>query len=563
MITCRKSLPHLLLLLGAGAIGCAAPRPSPWTNQALPGMQGPSIEMPGANPQPATAQADDSMIIRGQSPGYGPSYGGANETTPGSTNYTRGPMPISGGQPATTPGYPSAYAAPTTQPAPINRYQTEATTQQPAFPSPQPAFAPPPLPPPPADAFQPANPYQPGNLNVAPQGTPLPPPGSAFGPTFPWFTPPSNIPQTAQELGPPPTATDLDIFVEETRTGRFMFGVGVNSDAGVTGQITIDERNFDISRYPTSFDDVLNGTALRGAGQGFRMEAQPGNRVQRYLISFTNPYLFSTNVSLSTSAFYYDRNYFDWTESRYGGRLGFGYRLTPDLSTSFSLRAENVNIFDPRVLGVEELDRSLGNTDLFSGTVQLAHDTRDLPFMPTEGHLLQMSYEQAFGSFDYPRGEIDYYQYFMLRERPDGTGRHTLAFSSRVGVTGSQTPIFENYFAGGFSTLRGYSFRGASPVDNSVRVGGEFRFLNSVEYFFPLTADDMIKGVVFCDFGTIEEKVQIKGDNFRVAPGFGLRIAVPALGPAPLALDFAFPVASAPGDDEQTFSFFFGASRGQ
>jgi len=271
----------------------------------------------------------------------------------------------------------------------------------------------------------------------------------------------------------------------------------------------------------------------------------------------------NTNVSMSTSAFYFDRNYFDWTESRYGGRLQWGYRLTPDFSASASVRAENVNIFNPRVNGVEELDRSLGHSDLFSGQIQLVHDTRDLPFMPTQGHLIQASYEQVFGTFDYPRGELDYYQYFMLRERPDGSGRHTLAFSTRLGVTGSQTPIFENYFAGGFSTLRGFAFRGASPIDSTVRVGGKFQFINSVEYFFPLTADDMIKGVVFCDYGTVEERVQIKGDNFRVAPGFGLRIALPALGPAPLALDFAFPIASAPGDNEQTFSFFFGASRGQ
>ena len=41
----------------------------------------------------------------------------------------------------------------------------------------------------------------------------------------------------------------------------------------------------------------------------------------------------------------------------------------------------------------------------------------------------------------------------------------------------------------GFSTMRGYGFRGASPIENGVRVGGGFRWLNSVEYFFPLTAD--------------------------------------------------------------------------
>ena len=40
-----------------------------------------------------------------------------------------------------------------------------------------------------------------------------------------------------------------------------------------------------------------------------------------------------------------------------------------------------------------------------------------------------------------------------------------------------------------------------------------------------------------------------------------IAVAVPALGPAPLAFDFAFPVAKAPTDDEQVFSFFFGFQR--
>ena len=54
---------------------------------------------------------------------------------------------------------------------------------------------------------------------------------------------------------------------EETQTGRFMVGVGVNSAAGLIGSITIDEQNFDIRQIPTSLDDWRNGTAFRGAGQ--------------------------------------------------------------------------------------------------------------------------------------------------------------------------------------------------------------------------------------------------------------------------------------------------------
>ena len=69
----------------------------------------------------------------------------------------------------------------------------------------------------------------------------------------------------------------------------------------------------------------------------------------------------------------------------------------------------------------------------------------------------------------------------------------------------------------------------------------------------------MLHGVVFCDFGTVERNVTIK--DFRVAPGAGLRITVPAMGPAPIALDFAWPVSHAVDDDTQVFSFSLGFSR--
>lgn len=434
----------------------------------------------------------------------------------------------------------------------------------------QPLYSPPP------GAYTPITP--PGSV---PQTTIQPPPGGAYGGGY-TFQPnagaPAGQPYSLPGAGsaipgfpdaapsilgdrppPPPNATDLDIYVNETRTGKFMFGVGVNSDAGVSGQITVDERNFDIWNPPNSWDDFLNGTAWRGRGQGFRLEAQPGSQVQRYLVSFTEPYLFDTPITMALSAFYFQRRYFDWFEERVGGRMAYGYRLTPNLSLTAAVRAEDVEISQPRVAGIPELDAVLGSTDFYSGRLALTHDTRDNTFIASQGHYLELGLEQGFGEFSFPRADVDWRQYFNVRSRPDGTGRHIIALSSRAGFSGSDTPLFERYYAGGYSTMRGFAFRGASPTDSGVRVGGNFQWLNSLEYFFPLTADDMVRGTLFVDYGTVEETVAIK--DFRVAPGFGVLLNIPALGPAPLAINFAFPIASADTDQEQVFSFFFGASR--
>jgi outer membrane protein insertion porin family len=136
-----------------------------------------------------------------------------------------------------------------------------------------------------------------------------------------------------------------------------------------------------------------------------------------------------------------------------------------------------------------------------------------------------------------------------------------LGLKTTAEITGDDTPLYEHYFHGGYSTIRGFDYRGASPRVNTVPIGGHFGVLASMEYMFPITADDMLRGVVFCDTGTVEPSIDDWTDKYRVAPGFGLRITVPAMGPAPIALDFAFPAVNNPGDRIENFSFFVGFLR--
>jgi len=352
----------------------------------------------------------------------------------------------------------------------------------------------------------------------------------------------------------------VDVDAQETQTGRLMIGAGVNSNAGLVGNIVIDEQNFDITRLPRSWDDIRNGTAFRGAGQRFRLEAAPGTQLQRYTATFQEPYLFDTRIGLSTSASYYTRYFYDWAEGRVGGRVGLGYQFAfaPDLSVNAGFRGESVDVYNPRVYA-PAIQNMLGTNSVYGFSSGIIHDTRDSPFMPTQGHLATFEFEQVIGTFVYPRGILEGRQYFLLNERPDGSGRHVLSVGSVLGMTGPNTPAYDNFFAGGYNTLRGFMFRGASPRQNGAIVGGPFEWLNTVEYLFPITADDSLRGVVFTDFGTVESNVTIK--QMRVSPGIGLRITLPAMGPAPIALDFAVPVAYDQQDSQQLFSFFVGFAR--
>jgi outer membrane protein insertion porin family len=357
----------------------------------------------------------------------------------------------------------------------------------------------------------------------------------------------------------PPGFVDVNIDVSEGRTGRLMFGVGVNSNQGVIGSLTLQEDNFDILRPPLSWADVVNGQAWRGGGQQFRLEAMPGVQVSRYLFSWTDPFFLRSDFSLGVSGFYYNRFFRDWTEDRLGGRLALGYVLSRDWSANTALRLENVDIRNIPAGAPVALTSVAGDNFLSTISGTLKYDTRDNAFIPTRGHFVDFTYEQGFGEFTYPRIDVAGAQYFTTYERPDGFGKHLLTFSGQLGWTGDDTPIFERYYAGGYSSFRGFAFRGVTPIQNNVEVGGNWMVLGTAEYMVPLTADDNIRAVVFSDFGTVEPDVTL--DQFRVSAGFGFRLVIPAMGPAPLAFDFAWPILKEDFDRERVFSFYIGFTR--
>jgi outer membrane protein insertion porin family len=484
---------------------------------ASPAVARQPVTQPGFLREAPTSQ----QAVRGQSPDTSGGYGG------------RAVNPVS--------PYPQSYAQPAAAASGVAQAQYAEPAQDPL-----------------------ANQGYPYSGGTVPQDFGPPPTGVVPQGDFLGGPPPESLPPTQPTL-------PIDIVASEAQTGRFMLGAGVNSNAGVVGSIILDEQNFDWRRWPTSWEDFRSGRAFRGAGQKFRLEAAPGTQVQRYLFNFAEPYLFDTPVSFGLSGYYFNRYYRDWMEQRVGGRVTLGYQFTPDFSGNIGLRAEDVYI-DPITEGVPDIEAAAGTTghsQLYSVRTSLAHDTRDSTFLPTEGHYITTTFEYFMGTFQYPWVGLNAQKHWLLRERPDGTGRHTFSYYNQLGFTGSDTPVYERFYAGGFSTLRGFQFRGASPQQASTIVGeqdaivgGDFQFLNSLEYMFPITADDALKMVAFVDFGTVEPTVSdFDWHNFRIAPGLGVRVTIPAISAAPIAIDFAVPVSDAEGDLLQTVSFFVGVGR--
>jgi outer membrane protein insertion porin family len=353
---------------------------------------------------------------------------------------------------------------------------------------------------------------------------------------------------------------DLLVEVQETNTGSLIFGVGVNSNSGLTGSIVLNERNFDLFRPPLTIDDLFNGVAWRGAGQEFRVEAMPGTQLSRYMATFREPFLFDTPYSLTNSAYYYTRIYNEYYEQREGARMTLGRQFTRFWNVSLGGRIENIAVNNVPTGAPIDYQSVEGNNFLFGLRGSVALDTRDSFLRATRGGQLELSYEECLGEFTFPLINLVANKYWTTFQRADGSGRQVLVYHGQAGWAGTNTPVYERFFAGGFTTIRGFQFRGVGPDINGFKVGGDFLLLNSLEYQVPVKANDSIYLVGFVDSGTVGARIS-DINPYRVAAGFGIRFVVPMMGPVPIALDFGFPIVKGPNDVTQVFNFWMGFSR--
>jgi outer membrane protein insertion porin family len=361
-----------------------------------------------------------------------------------------------------------------------------------------------------------------------------------------------------QDAFPNRNYADIITSVDEAPTGRFMLAVGASGYQGLTGTVSIFERNFDLFNVPRSFNDLTNGTAFRGGGQVFQVSLMAGTLINRFFVSLSDPYVFNLPIGVGSSGYAFNRIYPDWTESRVGGRFWVGRQFGTQTYADVAFRIEDVNFYGYRFPAPAAYLADSGHTTLATIRPSLRFDNRNAPFLPSSGQYLEFSFEQGWGTFTYPKAEIEGRTYFTLASRPDGSGKQTLELRGHFGVTGRDTPVYERFFAGYFGNLRGFNYRGVGPHILGSNVGGIMEALGSIEYMFPLMANDNVRQVIFCDFGTVEPNYDF--NNFRAAVGTGIRLTIPAFGPLPLAFDLAFPVAKAPGDKVNYFNFSIGAS---
>jgi len=365
-------------------------------------------------------------------------------------------------------------------------------------------------------------------------------------------------------IGDDPEVRDLLVEVDEARTSQISAGVGVNSNRGMGANLSYEQKNADITNVPHSLGEFFSDKAFTGAGQDLYGSFNPGTQATTAVLQFSEPWIFDQPYGFTGRVELNDQIRENYDDDRAGGSVTFSKRFNYQDSVGVTLSGYDVNIThlnDPtdRALEIQE---GQGHHTLSGVGVAAQHDTTNhgpLTYRGTDTVIGFTQYGAMGGTVTYDRVSFSFSDYETLTE--DLLDRRTV-LESRINVGDDLTnaPFYERFYGGGFGSVRGFQYRGITPRDfvSGDRLGGNFAATGTEQVSFPL-AEDVLRGVLFADYGDVEPSAEI--GTIRTSVGFGVRITIPFLGQIPIALDFGFPITKAKQDDTQILSFSFGVSR--
>jgi len=367
-----------------------------------------------------------------------------------------------------------------------------------------------------------------------------------------------------------PSYRDVIVNVNEVPNfGNIMFGFGLSAGHGIFGNIQLTKKNFDILDTPESLYDLR--TAFTGAGQTLSINLSPGTIWSRYQLTFVEPYLMDTRNSLRLnfrSIKWWRRR---WEERHTGflPSISHAFDFDRDLRTRVGARIGNIKVDNVDDDAPQDAKDVAGSTDIIGLTLGLEYDK--LLYRPYEGpyagHKETLDYEIAGGflgsEIDFHKIRIGQSLVFPVYQQEDGN-HHVVALKANLGLIEpfgdtNDIPIFERLFLGGPQNVKGFRYRGMGPHENGVPIGATGQVWGTVEYGFPVF-EQVLRGVVFLDYGNLQDPSDFRFEDMRYVLGFGARLNFPLLGgiPIPIGLYFGTPIQREPQDETRFFLFSIG-----
>lgn len=339
-----------------------------------------------------------------------------------------------------------------------------------------------------------------------------------------------------------PGRKDLNVIVEEKRTGSFNFGVGFSTIDSLLGFAELQQTNFDLFNWPN----------FTGGGQRFRIRGQYGLQRRDFVIALTEPWFLGYKLSVGVEAYYRDANFLSsvYDQANYGVAFQARKQVWRALAARGEYRIEGIRIYDVDTddVGIE-IEEAAGNYTKSALTGALIWDTRDSLFLTRRGEVVEL---EGFISGGFLGGTVQDYglslsasKYFPLPfdlifqvkgqvAVVDGWGG-----SQNSDEYGDGVPIFDRLYLGGANNMRGFNFREVGPVDvDENPIGGNSLAYITFELTFPIVT--RVRGAVFTDAGFVNRSAyDFSTSGANVDIGIGLRLDLPI---GPIRVDYGIPV---------------------
>jgi outer membrane protein insertion porin family len=346
---------------------------------------------------------------------------------------------------------------------------------------------------------------------------------------------------------------DVNYSVTERPSGNLTLGVGFSQTSGILLNAAITQDNF------------------LGTGKRVSVTVNNSNVTKVLNFSYLNPYYTIDGVSRGFGVFYRETdageaNVADYTTDTWGGNINYGLPINEFDTIRFSGELESIKIkrTDFSSQTVQDFIQDQGDDFLsFKLLTSFAHDTRNKAIFPDRGGLQRVSLESTV-----PGSELEYWKlnYRHLRYIPL-TRALTLSMNGEVAWGDGygdfdELPFFENFFAGGVRSVRGYEDNSLGPRDDldNDPIGGGFRTVGRVELIFPMPfleeAQNTVRLSGFFDIGNVYPNVDdFDASDLRMSSGVAAIWMSPV---GPLAVSFAIPINDDSDDDTQPFQFTLG-----
>jgi outer membrane protein insertion porin family len=175
-------------------------------------------------------------------------------------------------------------------------------------------------------------------------------------------------------------------------------------------------------------------------------------------------------------------------------------------------------------------------------TPNLVYNTVNNPFTPSAGMRHTATFMLAGGplggTVNYYRPNLEAIVYLPVRRRMSLGVRAQTSLIKPYGDT-AVLPLYQRYFLGGETQVRGYNIRSIGPVDSVGRaLGGNKFLLFNAEYYFDVFGP--LRALLFFDAGqAFLEGEPLSVQDMRVSTGVEARFIMPVLN-VPFRLIYAW-----------------------